>query len=116
MLHVDDVDLQLALPIPHVENAMMWVYMIGFCFMLATIDVIEQVMSNAAIEKIDPLGRKCNTNNSLFAIWIANMGSSFFGGMTNLDGLATEITNKLAGAYPEEVFKPSRSLVLPSSY
>jgi len=99
MLHVDDVDLQLALPIPHVENAMMWVYMIGFCFMLATIDVIEQVMSNAAIEKIDPLGRKCNTNNSLFAIWIANMGSSFFGGMTNLDGLAKSTTNKLAGAY-----------------
>jgi MFS superfamily sulfate permease-like transporter len=99
MLHVDDVELKLALPIPHVENAMMWVYMIGFCFMLATIDVIEQVMSNAAIEKIDPLGRKCNTNNSLFAIWIANMGSSFFGGMTNLDGLAKSTTNKLAGAY-----------------
>jgi len=99
MLHVDDVELKLALPIPHVENAMMWVYMIGFCFMLATIDVIEQVMSNAAIEKIDPLGRKCNTNNSLFAIWIANMGSSFFGGMTNLDGLAKSTTYKLAGAY-----------------
>ena len=62
------------------------------------IDVIEQVMSNAAIEKIDPLGRKCNTNNSLLAIWIANMGSSFFGGMTNLDGLAKSTTNKLAGA------------------
>lgn len=99
MLHVDDVDLKLMLPIPHVENAMMWVYMIGFCFMLATIDVIEQVMSNAAIEKIDPLKRKCNTNNSLFSIWIANLGSSFFGGMTNLDGLAKSTTNKLAGAY-----------------
>ena len=66
--------------------------------MLAAINVIEQVMSNAAIEKIDPLGRKCNNNNSLFAIWIANMGSSFFGGMTNLDGLAKSTTNTLAGA------------------
>jgi MFS superfamily sulfate permease-like transporter len=67
--------------------------------MLAMIDVIEQVMSNAAIEKIDPLKRKCNSNNSLLAIWIANMGSSFFGGMTNLDGLAKSTTNRLAGAY-----------------
>jgi MFS superfamily sulfate permease-like transporter len=99
MLHVDDVELKLALPIPHVEDAMTWVYIVGFCAMLATIDVIEQVMSNAAIEKIDPLGRKCNTNNSLFSIWIANMGASFFGGMTNLDGLAKSTTNKLAGAY-----------------
>ena len=99
MLHVDDVDLKLALPIPHIDNAMTWVYIIGFAAMLATIDVIEQVMSNAAIEKIDPLKRKCNTNNSLFAIWISNMGASFFGGMTNLDGLAKSTTNKLAGAY-----------------
>ncbi|MBA2658558.1 MAG: SulP family inorganic anion transporter [Nitrosospira sp.] len=98
MLHVDDVDLKLALPIPNIDSAMTWVYIIGFSAMLATIDVIEQVMSNAAIEKIDPLKRKCNTNNSLFAIWIANMGASFFGGMTNLDGLAKSTTNKLAGA------------------
>jgi MFS superfamily sulfate permease-like transporter len=61
--------------------------------------VIEQVMSNAAIEKIDPLNRKCNSNNSLLAIWVANLGSSFFGGMTNLDGLAKSTTNRLAGAY-----------------
>jgi MFS superfamily sulfate permease-like transporter len=98
MLHVDDVDLRLALPIPNIDSAMTWVYIIGFSAMLATIDVIEQVMSNAAIEKIDPLKRKCNTNNSLFAIWISNMGASFFGGMTNLDGLAKSTTNKLAGA------------------
>ena len=77
---------------------MLMIYMILFCAMLAIIDVIEQVMSNAAIQKIDPLKRKCNSNNSLLAIWIANMGSSFFGGMTNLDGLAKSTTNKLAGA------------------
>ncbi|ARO87315.1 SulP family inorganic anion transporter [Nitrosospira lacus] len=98
MLHVDDVDLALALPVPHFDSALTWMYVIGFAAMLAVIDVIEQVMSNAAIEKIDPLKRKCNTNNSLLAIWIANMGSSFFGGMTNLDGLAKSTTNKLAGA------------------
>jgi MFS superfamily sulfate permease-like transporter len=74
-------------------------YAIGFAIMLSVIDVIEQVMSNAAIEKIDPLRRKCNSNNSLLSIWAANMGSSFFGGMTNLDGLAKSTTNKLAGAY-----------------
>ena len=73
--------------------------MVGFSLMLGSIDVIEQVMSNAAIEELDPLKRKCNTNNSLLAIWIANMGSSFFGGMTNLDGLAKSSTNALAGAY-----------------
>jgi MFS superfamily sulfate permease-like transporter len=99
MLHVDDVPLSLALPIPQFDNAITWMYVIGFAAMLATIDVIEQVMSNAAIEKIDPLKRRCNTNNSLLAIWIANMGASFFGGMTNLDGVAKSTTNKLAGAY-----------------
>ena len=98
MLHVDDVELRLDLPIPHLDSALTWMYVIGFAAMLAVIDVIEQVMSNAAIEKIDPLKRRCNTNNSLLAIWIANMGSSFFGGMTNLDGLAKSTTNKLAGA------------------
>lgn len=99
MLHVEDVPLELALPIPDFDSVSLWLYAIGFALMLAVIDVIEQVMSNSAIEKIDPLGRKTNSNNSLLAIWIANMGSSFFGGMTNLDGLAKSTTNKLAGAY-----------------
>ncbi len=99
MLYVEDVDLRVALPIPQVDSVLLLVYMFLFCAMLAVIDVIEQVMSNAAIEKIDPLKRKCNSNNSLLAIWIANLGSSFFGGMTNLDGLAKSTTNKLAGAY-----------------
>lgn len=99
MIYVEDVELSLRLPLPVNVDFMLLVYMILFCIMLAVIDVIEQVMSNAAIEKIDPLKRKCNSNNSLLAIWIANMGSSFFGGMTNLDGLAKSTTNKLAGAY-----------------
>ncbi len=99
MLSIEDTELKLALPIPHFDSAVTALYMLGFAVMLALIDVIEQVMSNAAIEKIDPLKRKCNSNNSLFAIWIANMGSSFFGGMTNLDGLAKSTTNRLAGAY-----------------
>ena len=99
MLSIDDMDLKLTLPIPHFDSALTVVYMIGFAVLLAAIDVIEQVMSNAAIEKIDPLKRKCHSNNSLLAIWIANMGSSFFGGMTNLDGLAKSTTNALAGAH-----------------
>ncbi|MCB1984792.1 MAG: SulP family inorganic anion transporter [Burkholderiales bacterium] len=100
MIVVEDIDLYLRLPIPDASVTIwMLVLMVLFCAMLATIDVIEQVMSNAAIEKIDPLKRKCNSNNSLLAIWIANMGSSFFGGMTNLDGLAKSTTNRLAGAY-----------------
>ncbi len=99
MLHVEDVPLSIALPIPHFDSGLTWLYVIGFAAMLAVIDVIEQVMSNAAIQKIDPLKRECNSNNSLLAIWIANIGSSFFGGMTNLDGLAKSTTNRLAGAY-----------------
>ena len=99
MLSIDDMDLTLAWPIPHVDSALTVVYMIGFAVLLAAIDVIEQVMSNAAIEKIDPLKRKCHSNNSLLAIWISNMGASFFGGMTNLDGLAKSTTNRLAGAH-----------------
>ncbi|MBX3639952.1 MAG: SulP family inorganic anion transporter [Nitrosomonas sp.] len=99
MIYVEDVDLVLRLPIPTDVTFTMVILMVLFCAMLATIDVIEQVMSNAAIEKIDPLKRKCNSNNSLLAIWVANMGSSFFGGMTNLDGLAKSTTNRLAGAY-----------------
>lgn len=98
MIFVEDVDLYIKLPLPHDFDALMMIYMILFCAMLAIVDVIEQVMSNAAIEKIDPLKRKTNSNNSLLAIWIANMGSSFFHGMTNLDGLAKSTTNKLAGA------------------
>lgn len=99
MIHVEDVELSLRLPVPSGFDATMMIYMIFFSLMLAAIDVIEQVMSNAAIEKLDPLKRKCNSNNSLLAIWLANMGASFFGGMTNLDGLAKSTTNKLAGAY-----------------
>jgi MFS superfamily sulfate permease-like transporter len=99
MLHVEDVPVSLGLPIPHFDSALTWLGVIAFAAMLSSIDVIEQVMSNAAIEKIDPLKRPCNSNNSLLAIWIANMGSSFFGGMTNLDGLAKSTTNKLAGAF-----------------
>ena len=99
MIFVEDIDLYIKLPLPQSDvTVMMMVYMVFFCAMLAIVDVIEQVMSNAAIEKIDPLKRKTNSNNSLLAIWIANMGSSFFHGMTNLDGLAKSTTNKLAGA------------------
>lgn len=99
MLHVEDAEMALALPLPDFESVSLWIYAIGFALMLSIIDVIEQVMSNAAIEKIDPLKRKCNSNNSLLSIWVSNMGSSFFGGMTNLDGLAKSSTNRLAGAY-----------------
>ncbi|MER2512696.1 MAG: SulP family inorganic anion transporter [Nitrosomonas ureae] len=99
MISVEDVDLYLKLPLPAADvTVMMMVYMLLFCAMLAIVDVIEQVMSNAAIEKIDPLKRKTNSNNSLLAIWVANLGSSFFHGMTNLDGLAKSTTNRLAGA------------------
>lgn len=99
MLHVEDMPLSLVLPLPHFDSALTWVHVFGFAAMLAIIDVIEQVMSNTAIQKIDPLKRKCDSNNCLLAIWIANIGASFFGGMTNLDGLANSTTNRLAGAY-----------------
>ncbi len=99
MLNVRDVDFELSLPVPEFETWTMWVYALFFALMLAVVDVIEQVMSNAAIEKIDPLKRPCNSNNSLLSIWVSNMGASFFGGMTNLDGLAKSSTNRLAGAY-----------------
>lgn len=99
MLRIEDASLVLALPLPKIDGPLVLFTMMAFCLMLAVIDVIEQVMSNAAIEKIDPLGRKCDSNNSLLAIWVANLGSSFFGGMTNLDGLAKSTTNRLAGAY-----------------
>lgn len=101
---IDNVPFQLILPIPHfggmssAEILYLLVKMVGFAMMLGVIDVIEQVMSNVAIEKMDPLKRKTNTNNSLFAIWIANLGATFFGGMTNLDGLAKSTTNTVAGA------------------
>ena len=99
MLKVEDVTFNFALPIPDFDSVYLWVYAIFFSLMLAVVDVIEQVMSNAAIEKIDPLKRPSNSNNSLLSIWVSNMGASFFGGMTNLDGLAKSSTNRLAGAY-----------------
>ncbi|MGB0930765.1 MAG: SulP family inorganic anion transporter [Chitinophagales bacterium] len=101
---IDNVPFQLALPLPHFgdmsggEMYFMLLKMVGYAMMLGVIDVIEQVMSNVAIEKMDPLDRKCDSNNSLLAIWIGNMGATFFGGMTNLDGLAKSTTNTVAGA------------------
>lgn len=101
---IDNVPFQLSLPLPSFgdmpsgEMLFMLLKMIGFAIMLGVIDVIEQVMSNVAIEKMDPLDRKCDSNNSMLAIWIANMGATFFGGMTNLDGLAKSTTNTVAGA------------------
>jgi MFS superfamily sulfate permease-like transporter len=103
-IEIGKMGFELKLPFPYFENLqpfdlfIMWLRMIGFSIMLASIDIIEQSMSNVAIEKIDPLKRKCDTKNSLFAIWIANLGASFFGGMTNLDGLAKSTTNALSGA------------------
>lgn len=99
MLKVEDVKFELAMPIPDFDSVYLWIYAAFFALMLAIVDVIEQVMSNAAIEKIDPLKRPCNSNNSLLSIWVSNMGASMFGGMTNLDGLAKSSTNRLAGAY-----------------
>lgn len=104
MISIDHVPFSLALPLPHFtgmneqETIFILLKIVGFAMMLGTIDVIEQVMSNVAIEKMDPLKRKANSNNSLLAIWIANMGATFFGGMTNLDGLAKSTTNTVAGA------------------
>lgn len=102
-LTLQEVPFQLALPLPHLEGAgshqaLVLAEMILFAIMLASIDVIEQVMSNVAIEEIDPLKRKTNSNNSLLAIWVINLGSTLFGGMTNLDGLAKSTTNTIAGA------------------
>lgn len=104
MISIDHVPFELSLPLPHLtglnqqETLFALLRMIGFAMMLGTIDVIEQVMSNVAIEKMDPYKRKADSNNSLLAIWIANLGATFFGGMTNLDGLAKSTTNTVAGA------------------
>lgn len=100
MLHIEPVTIAWRPPFPDFASIppAVHVEMVLFAMMLSTVDIIEQVMSNAAIEKIDPLGRKADSNNSLLAIWIANGLSSFFGGMTNLDGLAKSSTNKMAGA------------------
>jgi MFS superfamily sulfate permease-like transporter len=100
MLHVEEVPLKIALPLPNFDSLppFLMLELVGYALMLSLIDVIEQVTSNSAIEKLDPLGRPANTNNSLLAIWISNLGASFFGGMTNLDGLAKSATNALAGA------------------
>lgn len=101
---IDNVPFKLALPLPHFgkmetpEMLILIVKMIGYAMMLGIIDIIEQVMSNVAIEKMDPYKRKADSNNSLLAIWIANIGATFFGGMTNLDGLAKSTTNTVAGA------------------
>ncbi len=101
---IDSIPFRLSAPLPHLdgmgqnETIFMLLKMVGFALMLGTIDVIEQVMSHVAIEKMDPRKRKANTNNGLLPIWIANLGATFFGGMTNLDGLAKSTTNTVAGA------------------
>lgn len=100
MLEVEPVAFRLAWPLPDFStlSPITLAEMVLYALMLGTIDVIEQVMSNAAIEKIDPLGRKADSNNSLLVMWLGNAVSSLFGGMTNLDGLAKSSTNRMAGA------------------
>jgi MFS superfamily sulfate permease-like transporter len=100
MLEVKEDPIRFAIPLPDFKllSAPLLIRMSLYAAMLALIDVIEQVMSNAAIEKIDPLHRKSDSNNSLLVMWTANLFSSFFGGMTNLDGLAKSSTNRMAGA------------------
>ncbi len=100
MLEFARVPFALRWPAPDVASMtpVSTLEMVGYALMLAVIDVIEQVMSNAAIEKIDPLRRKADSNNSLLVMWLANAICSFFGGMTNLDGLAKSTTNRTAGA------------------
>ncbi len=100
MLHVEPMQFALAWPFPDFASITprMHVEMVLYAGMLMLVDVIEQVMSNAAIEQIDPLGRKSHSNNSLLVMWVGNLASSFFGGMTNLDGLAKSSTNRMAGA------------------
>lgn len=100
MLHVEPVAFQFAAPWSTIGaiKPSMYLDMLRFSLILMLVDVIEQVMSNAAIERIDPLGRKANSDNSLLVMWVGNMAASFFGGMTNLDGLAKSSTNRMAGA------------------
>ncbi len=100
MLHFEHVNFSFGLPVPSLGSLSPEILgtMLLYALMLAVIDVIEQVMSNAAIEKIDPFNRKANSNNSLLVMWMANMVSSLFGGMTSLDGLAKSSTNRMAGA------------------
>ena len=57
MLEVQNVDFKIAPPVPDFETWTLWAYALFFALILAIVDVIEQVMSNAAIEKIDPLER-----------------------------------------------------------
>ncbi len=102
-LTIEEAPFVLAIPLPHIDGsgleiAFTLLQMFAFALMLASIDVIEQVMSNVGIEEIDPLKRKTNSNNSLLAIWVSNMAATLFGGMTNLDGLAKSTTNTIAGA------------------
>jgi len=101
---LDSFPFRLNLPIPHFggiagqQPLFAVIKMAGFAMMLGTIDVIEQVMSHVAIEKIDPYNRPSNLNNSLLVVWISNLGATLFGGMTSLDGLAKSTTNTVAGA------------------
>jgi MFS superfamily sulfate permease-like transporter len=100
MLHVEPVSFQFAWPWADVASIKpsMYLDMLRFASILMLVDVIEQVMSNAAIQQIDPYGRKSNSSNSLLVMWLGNMAASLFGGMTNLDGLAKSSTNRMAGA------------------
>lgn len=104
LLVLEAVPFQIQFPLPHfpmantAELLVLSVKILAFAMMLASIDVIEQVMSNVAIEELDPFKRPTSSNNSLLAIWIANLIGTFFGGMTNLDGLAKSTTNTVAGA------------------
>ncbi len=100
MLRLSDPTLTFRLPWEGVSTLTLQMHLeiIGFASMLALIDVIEQVMSNAAIERLDPYRRPSDSNASILTMWVGNALASCFGGMTNLDGLAKSSTNAMAGA------------------
>ena len=95
MLHVEEVPLKIALPLPNFNTLppFLMLELVGYALMLSLIDVIEQVTSNSAIEKLDPLGRPANTNNSLLAIWM--IGQIFTEAKTNKRSFRAKQAGKL---------------------
>lgn len=101
MLHLENAPLSFRLPLPSptlLDDPVRVLGIVGYVLVLTLVNVIEQVMCHVAVVKMDPQARPADGNNQLLAVWLTNLASSLFGGMTTLDNLPQSTTNTLAGA------------------
>jgi carbonic anhydrase len=75
----------------------LWAPMIYIVIALLLIDGTESLATIAAVDKIDPYGRRSDPDRTLLAMGVSNMASSAIGGLTIIPGIVKSTANILGG-------------------